>query len=203
MYMDHVPVNWFDMVVVITLLVGLNKGRKHGMSEELVITVQWIAIVLAGAFLYKPLGDMLAMSSPVSHVFCYVAIYISVAIATKIAFGIVKKVAGGKLVGSGVFGSAEYYLGMLAGGVRFTCILLAGLALLKAPYYTSQDIAAARAVQNQNFGSNFFPEVSSIQIEVFKESFTGGLLKRNAPELLIASTKSENVQVRRAKDDLP
>ena len=38
--------NWFDALVVITLLWGLNKGRKHGMSVELMMTLQWIAIVI-------------------------------------------------------------------------------------------------------------------------------------------------------------
>jgi uncharacterized membrane protein required for colicin V production len=203
MHADHMLINWFDVVVVIAVLFGMNKGRKHGMSEEIMVMFQWIAIVFAGAFLYKPVGDMLAQSSPVSHLFCYIAIYISAAIMTKIAFSTLKKAMGGKLIGSDVFGGGEYYLGMIAGGIRYCCMLMAALALLNAPYYSTQDIAAARAYQNEAFGSNFFPELSTIQTEVFRESLIGGAVKQRAGILLIASTKSEQVQVKRAKDDLP
>jgi uncharacterized membrane protein required for colicin V production len=199
----HVPVNWFDLVVIIVLLLGFKAGRKHGMSEELMVTTQWVVIVIAGAFLYKPFGDMLAQSSPVSHLFCYITIYITAAIVTKIFFSLIKKAIGGKLVGSSVFGAAEYYLGMVAGGVRYSCMLIAGLAILNAPHYTAQEIAMAHAAQIQNFGSNFFPEFSTVQQGVFKESFVGSLIKQRAPILLIVSTKKENIQVQRRKDDLP
>jgi uncharacterized membrane protein required for colicin V production len=199
----NVPVNWFDMVVVITILFGLNKGRKRGMSEEIMVTIQWVVIIFAGAFLYKPLGDMLAASSPVSHVFCYIAIYITAAIITKIFFALVKKAAGGKLVGSDVFGAGEYYLGMISGAVRYACMLIAALAVLNAPYYSPQELNAARAYQNDVYGSNFFPEFSSIQTEVFKESFIGSLIKKNASVLLIASTKSETVAIKRRTEELP
>ena len=45
--------------------------------------------------------------------------YITVAIVVKLAFAGMKKATGGKLLGSNVFGRAEYYLGMMAGAVRF------------------------------------------------------------------------------------
>src|SRR5258708_6068452 len=99
--------NWFDAATVMLLLWGLNKGRKHGMSEELVFRAQWGDIVVAGGVLYRPFGDMLATSSPVSHLFCYITIYVTAAILTKLAFAVFKKAIGGKLVGSDVFGGAE------------------------------------------------------------------------------------------------
>lgn len=204
MHLDkNIPLNWFDLVAVIVLLVGLNMGRKHGMSEEIMMTIQWVAIIIAGAFLYRPLGDMLALSSPVSHLFCYVAIYVTVAIFTKLAFGLVKKSLGGKLIGSDVFGGAEYYLGMCAGAIRYTCMLIAALALLNAPYYTAQEVAAMHAYNNDVYGGSYWPGLQSVQQEVFKESFVGTLIKKRASILLIASTKFENVGVQRRKDDLP
>jgi len=195
--------NAFDAIVVIILLWGLNKGRKHGMSEELMIMLQWIAIVVAGAYLYRPFGDMLALSSPVSHLFCYITIYVTTAIVTKILFALIKKATGGKLVGSSIFGAAEYYLGMIAGAVRYACMLIAALALLNAPYYSQADIAAARAYQDKEFGSNYFPELSGIQQTVFNESVVGSMIKERAGVLLIASTKFEKKAIERRKDDHP
>src|SRR3954467_14789429 len=193
MSFDKIPVpNWFDFLVVVVILLGANKGRKHGMSEELMVSLQWASIVFVCAFAYHPLGDMLAQSSPLSHLFCYLVAYITMAIVVKIAFSVIKKGAGGKLVGSSIFGRGEFYLGMVAGGFRFLCILLAACALLNARSYTSQEVSKAVAFQNDVYGSNFFPELYAVQAEVFKESFSGKYLKEYAGFLLIKPTAPEN-----------
>jgi len=38
----------------------------------------------------------------------------------------------GQIIGSDVFGNAEYYLGMCAGAVRYACVTLVVLAFLNA-----------------------------------------------------------------------
>ncbi len=200
--LDHSPVNWFDFVAVIVLLLGVSRGRKNGMSVELMVMIQWVLIVAACAALYKPLGDMLAQSSPMSHLFCYITVYIITAIFVKGFFSLIKKSAGGKLVGSSIFGRGEFYLGMGAGAVRFACILICAMALLNARLYSRYELDAAKAYQVEVYGSNFFPEFSAIQQQVFKESLIGSLVKKNAEFLLIAPTKPENKELR-PKDGLP
>jgi len=195
--------NFFDAIVVAVLIWGINEGRKHGMSEELMATLQWIVIVVAGALLYKPFGDMLATTAPVSHLFCYITIYITAAVITKTAFGVFKKAIGGKLVGSDVFGSAEYYLGMVAGAIRYSCMLIAALAILHAPYYSAQDISTQQAYDNRWYGSDFFPRMYSVQDSIFKQSLIGSLITQRAGVLLIAQTKTESVGLTRRKDELP
>jgi hypothetical protein len=199
--LQHSPVNWFDLLVIITILLGVRQGRKNGMSVEMTPMMQWICIVAFGALLYRPVGDWLADSCPMEHVFCYITVYILVAIAVKCMFTGIKKMAGGKLAGSDVFGRAEFYLGMVGGAVRFTCILLAALALLNAPYYSPADIASNKAYQVDMYGSTFFPGLSNVQIQIFRDSLLGGLLKNNAEFMLIASTKSEKKDLPRKKDD--
>jgi uncharacterized membrane protein required for colicin V production len=201
--LDQSPVNWFDFLVVIVVLLGISRGRKHGMSVEMMVTLQWLGIVFAGAMLYRPLGDLLADSSPMSHLFCYITMYILVAIVVKTTFSLFKKALGGKLVGSSVFGGAEFYLGMVAGAVRFVCILIAGLALLNAPYYTTQQIAYSKAQQVDLYGSNFFPELSGVQLDIFRNSLMGSLIKDRAEFLLITSTKPEHKTLQKRKDELP
>jgi uncharacterized membrane protein required for colicin V production len=197
------PLNWFDLVVVVVVLLGMRQGRKNGMSVELMPMLQWLAIVVLGAALYRPLGDTLADSCPMPHLFCYITVYILVAIVVKSMFSLMKKGLGGKLTGSDLFGRAEFYLGMFGGAVRYCCVLLAALALLNAPYYSSQEIASTRAYQIDMYGSTFFPGLSAVQIQVFRESLLGGLLKKQAEFVLIASTKPEHKDLPRAKDNLP
>jgi hypothetical protein len=199
--LQHSPLNWFDLVVVVVLLLGIRQGRKNGMSVELTPMLQWLVIVVVGSVTYQPLGDMLAESSPMSHLFCYITVYILMAIVIKCAFSMLKKLGGGKLTGSDLFGRAEFYLGMLGGAVRFLCILLAALAILNAPYYSAQEIASTKAYQVDMYGSTFFPGFSTMQIQIFKESLLGGLLKKNAEFMLIASTKPEHKDLPRKKDD--
>jgi uncharacterized membrane protein required for colicin V production len=201
--MDHSPVNWFDFVVVIVLLLGVSRGRKNGMSIEAMVMLQWVAIVIACAMLYRPLGDMLAHSSPMSRLFSYISVYLMLAVFVKTAFSVIKKGAGGKLVSNNLFGRAEFYLGMCAGAVRFACILIAALALLNAPLYTQQDLSASHAYQMDLYGSNFFPGLGEVQQNVFKDSFLGSQIKKYAEFLLITPTKSEVKEIQRKKDDLP
>ena len=201
--LQNSPINWFDFIVVITLLLGVSKGRKNGMSVELVPMLQWIAIVIAGAAFYHPLGDMLAQSSPMSHLFCYITVYLIIAIVVKSIFSLIKKGAGGKLVENNVFGGAEYYLGMFGGAVRFACILIAALALMNARLYTQYEVAKTRAADVDLYGSTFFPRFSEVQQGVFKDSFLGSLMKKHVEFLLIAPTKPENKEIERRTTDFP
>jgi uncharacterized membrane protein required for colicin V production len=203
MNLANSPVNWFDCLVVVMLLLGFRQGRKNGMSQEMIPTGQWLAIIFAGAFLYQPLGDMLSQSSPMTHLSCYIAVYIGLAIVVKIAFTLVKKSLGGKLVESSVFGGAEYYLGMISGSIRFSCILLAVMALLNAPYYSPQEVAFNKAKDLELYGSNFFPGIASVQSDVFRHSLIGSLVKDRASFLLISSTKPEVKQLKKRQVDLP
>ena len=202
MSFDKAPVNWFDFLLIIVIFLGAAKGRKNGMSVELMPCLQWLAIVAACAFVYKPFGDILATSCPLSHLFCYIFAYILTAIAVKIMFNLIAKGAGGKLIGSDIFGRGEFYLGAVAGMVRFSCILLAGLALLNARRYTQQEINAAVAFQKDVYGSTFFPELHNVQSDAFKDSFTGKYIKQYAGFLFIVPTSPEN-RVLKRKDDLP
>jgi uncharacterized membrane protein required for colicin V production len=201
MNLQHLP-NWFDFLVLIVALLGINKGRKHGMSVELMICLQWVTIVLAAGFLYRPIGDTLAQSSSMfGHLSCYIAVYLGIALAVKLAFVLLKKGTGGKLVSSSLFGGGEYYLGMMAGAVRYVCVLMMILALLNARFYSTQEINAATAFQNDVYGSNFFPELSSVQQQVFSNSLLGDLVKKHVSFLLITPTAPEKKDLQRRKDD--
>jgi hypothetical protein len=106
----------------------------------------------------------------------------------------------GKLVGSDVFGSGEYYLGMVAGVVRYTCILIFALALLNAPLYTKAQIDEDLKFQNDVYGSNFFPKLYTLQSDVFEKSFVGPHIHEELGFLLIKSTPREVKEIRKDRD---
>ncbi len=190
MSLDRLPFNWFDLVLVAVLIMGIFRGRKRGMSEELMPVLQWVGIVIACSIAYQPLGVWLADVSLMSQLMGYLVAYLVTAAGVALAFVFFKRALHGKLIGSDAFGKAEYYLGMPAGMLRFGCVLFAGLALLNAPLYTQQEIQNYKEYQMKNFDSEFFPGLQSLQAYVFEKSLTGPLIKKHLDFLLIKPTVS-------------
>jgi len=199
----NLPFNMFDFVLVAVLAAGLMRGRKHGMSEELMLLLKWLLIVVVCAFTYEPIGSWMAGSSPISTLSCYVISYITMALIILGIFALIKHGVGGKLIGSDIFGQSEYYLGMCSGAVRFACILVAALAILNARYFSPTEVRARAAYQNDVYGSTYFPGLDTAQITVFETSLTGPWIKDNLAFLLIKPTKPENKQLHQKDYVLP
>ena len=189
MNLDSLPFNAFDLVLVLILIAGLARGRKQGMSLELMQLVKWLLILFVCAVAYEPIGSFFSESTGMLSTFaCYLLAYTGAALIIVLIFAGLKHSLGGKLIGSDIFGGAEYYLGMGAGMIRFACALLVGLALLNARYYTPAEVKAEEKFQNDVYGSTFFPTLQSLQAAVFERSFTGPLIKNNLSFLLIKPT---------------
>jgi hypothetical protein len=127
-----------------------------------------------------------------SRLTSYLIAYVAGALAIFFLFLGIKRVLSGKLVGSDIFGRSEYYLGMGSGVVRFSCMLLAALALLNARYFSPTEVRAMEKFQDDVYGSNFFPTLHSVQTTVFDRSLTGPWIKENLGFLLIKPTEPEN-----------
>ena len=78
------------------------------------------------------------------------------------------------------------------------------VSLTEAAYELHPQVQAAnRAYDLNNYGSEFFPRMSNVQQQVFKESLSGSQFKQHVPFLLITPTAPEKKGVERRKDDLP
>jgi uncharacterized membrane protein required for colicin V production len=196
----NLPFNWFDIAILAVLGLGLQRGRKHGMSEEIMLVIKWLSIIILGGLGYEIVGDVISESSVFSHLASYLMAYTIITLGITVAFLVIKKMANGKLVGSDVFGSGEYYLGMIAGVVRYSCILIFGMALLNAPLYTKAQKDADIAFQNNVYGSTFFPKLYSVQEAVFEKSFLGPYIHDGLGFLLIKSTPRELKQLRKERE---
>ena len=188
MSLDNLPFNWFDIFLLVWLGMGIFRGRKRGMSEELITFLQWMAIVVVSAIAYQPVGAMLQGMSKFSQLTAYIVGYLLTAGCVAVVFLLVKRALGGKLIGSDAFGKSEYYLGMPAGMLRFICMLITALAILNARLYSSQEIAAAKKFQLDNYGSEFFPDLQTLQATVFEKSIMGPPIRKYLGFLLITPT---------------
>jgi uncharacterized membrane protein required for colicin V production len=186
------PFNWFDMVVVLLLGFGLFRGQRNGMSKELLPTLQWLVLVPVCGLGYPFLARLTAGFIHDALWNCLAA-YLALALAVLIVFSRLKREFAEKLVKSDFFKGGEYYLGMVAGIVRYACVLMAALALLNARVYSKSEISALRALDQANFGGgagsgfqgNYYPHLFQVQAAVFNESFVGSRVKTNAVMLLI------------------
>lgn len=197
------PINGFDMVLLVVVALGVLRGRKRGMSEELLGMVEWMLVVVACALLYEQAGQFLAGLTRFSLLSSFVLAYIIIALMVVGVFALVKRALGGKLLGSDIFGRAEYYLGMGSGLVKFACILLCGLALLNARYFSAKEIKDMHDFQNEVYGSNFFPTLQSTQATVFQDSLTGPWIKTHLAVLLIKPTPPEGKEYHQQEYALP
>jgi uncharacterized membrane protein required for colicin V production len=203
MSLDQLPGSIFDLIVLAVIIVGVMRGRKHGMSEELFDLIKWITVVAACAFLYEPVGSWFATASTISPLAAYMIVYAAAAVLIVALFALLKRGLGGKLVGSDVFGRSEYYLGMGSGLVRFLCILMAVLALLNARYYPPEEVRAMESFQNDVYGSTYFPTWHSVQAVVFEKSLAGPYIRDYLGFLLIKPTRPSGEQFHQKDANLP
>jgi hypothetical protein len=158
--------------------------------------LRWLTIVFGCALLYEPVGQVFVQFTNLFGLLSgYLLAYVVGALLIVLLFLGIKRLLGGKLLGSDVFGRAEYYLGMGSGLVRFSCMLLAGLALLNARYFSPTEVRAMERFQDDVYGSNFFPTLHSVQASVFDKSLTGPWIKENLGFLLIKPTRPEGKEL--------
>jgi uncharacterized membrane protein required for colicin V production len=184
----QLPFNWFDIAVLLLLLVGYKRGQSHGLSQEILAVIKWVTIIGVSAFTYEPLGTWLSPTLGISKLLAYVLAYSTIALVITLIFAILNSTVGEKLKGTDKFGKAEFHLGKPAGMLRFLCIILALMALLNARFYSTAEVRAMAKYQNDNYGSSFFPTLSSIQDGVFRESFLGKQAKQHISFLFIKPT---------------
>ena len=192
--LDKLPFGWFDVLLVAVICFGLFRGRKNGMTKEVLPMFQWVVTVIVCGLGYELVGQTIINISGWDKLLVYVLSYLLLAFLVYLVFVLVKKALMPRLTGSNFFGGAEYYLGMISGLIRYTCILLFFLALLNAPYYSAAEIAKSKAYAARWYGGglkgysgNYFPTLQSVQEGVFKDSLTGPFIKNDIGVLLINS----------------
>ena len=161
----NLTVGWVDFLTILVICIGIVRGRKRGLSEEILDTIMWILILIASAFLYHGLGDLLSKKPLFSRLTYYMLSYMTIGLGVKFIFVLIKSKMGAKVAESDVFGRLEFYGGMAAGVVRFTCIYLFLFSLLHAPHYSAEFLAQRAKEVDYNYGSDFFPHPSKLHLQ--------------------------------------
>jgi uncharacterized membrane protein required for colicin V production len=198
--------NYFDFFVVVWLIIGLFRGRKRGMSQELLPLIQWLGIVVAGGLLYWSFSSLVKQYTQFSPLWSCITAYLLIAAGVHLIYLWFKQMLATKLVEKDPFGRGEFYLGMMSGVVRFACMLLFGMALMNAHVETAAELAKTEKMQADNFSDIRLPTAGQFQQDVLFRSFVGNLVEDHLKAVLIASVdirpppKRESIAQKSNKD---
>jgi len=195
--------NWFDVALVLLLVLGAFRGRKRGMSQEMIPLFKWITLVAVCGLFYRPIAELISENTYFSMLAASYAAYLGLALLIAISFMVISKQLGGKVVGSDMFGKSEYYLGIVSGMARFACVIIFGLSLLNARYYTDKEIDERNRYVMQNYSNDFFPAMFQVQDQVFRHSFTGPMIHSQLSIVLIKPEPAKAKPIKRKELDLP
>jgi uncharacterized membrane protein required for colicin V production len=205
-FLGKTQFNYFDGVVLVWLIIGLFVGRKKGMSQELLPLMQWIGIIVAGAFLYWPLSPFIHQYLQISTLWSCITGYLLVALGVHLIYKWFKQMFAEKLVEKDPFGRSEFYLGMVSGVLRYACMVLFAMALLNSRIESAAEKAQTEKFQAANFSDIRFPTYGEFQEDVLFKSFAGKLVESHLKPVLIAavappaSHKKESIAQKSNKD---
>ena len=198
---QNFELSWFDMILAGLLAFSIWRGRRRGLTKELLPFIQWTTILLAATFGHIPLAGIYEQQGLITSVFGHtytvhtaalLSAYLSIFFVVLLFFLIIRRPVHRKLEGSNIFGSLEYYGGTVAGLLRYISMVLIALALLNAPIYSEKEIAADKAYRNKTYGGglsgysgDFIPTIYEIQDNIFKHSYSGSLIKNYMSIMLI------------------
>lgn len=195
--------SWFDGVVLVVAVIGVLRGRRRGMSQELLDFLMWIGMVAAGTFAYKPGGAYLAKLTGLSQMWSNIFVYLGAAGVVSFIFMMLKNALKDKMAASDIFGRLEYPLGMLAGMVRFLCALILLMAVAHAPLYTEAEMKKAAKDQLESLGSDFFPSsFGEVQRAIFNKSICGHALGRSPINIVLIEPSSRQGEDLRQKESI-
>ncbi len=178
-------INWFDFIVILFFLFGIIRGRKRGMSQELLDLLLWLGIVFGGALGYKPIALFIVKTTGLPLFWSQLLGYFAIILCCLFVKSILDRLLQDKILEWDLFGGMEFFLGMMAGAARYLCMLLMLLALLNAKLITDQERQAALEKQEQELGSTYFPTLGDVQHSIFNKSFFGRLVKTKFSWILI------------------
>jgi uncharacterized membrane protein required for colicin V production len=180
--------DYFDIIALCWLMIGMWWGRKRGMSQEVLPLLQWLGILAAGGLLYAPFGLAIHNSIRFSILWADITAYLLIAMGVHLLYLWARRMLAEKLSKKDLFGHGEFYLGMAAGCVRFGCMLLVCLSLMNSHVATQADLAQNEKFQATWFSDIRFPTYGEFQQDVLINSFTGSWVESNLRTVLIATT---------------
>lgn len=195
--MSALNISGVDGAYLGVLIAGFIVGKKRGMSAEMIDVFQWLVILTVAGMAHRFLSDAIFAFGFISKLFCNILAYGGLVLGIKIVFIVIKDRFGEKLIGSDIFGSFEYYLGMLAGMLRFACMIVVFISFLGARQYTDVEIQRSLAQQEKDLGTTFFPTFGGFQKQAIQRSVVGRFVTKYLSDYIITPTGPGEAKLKR------
>ena len=179
--------NYFDMVAIVWLIIGFFRGRKHGLSGELLPMSLWLGIVVAGGLYYARFSGTVHQYTQFGPLWSNVTAYLLIALGVYLIYRWFRQLFAEKLVEKDPFGRSEYYLGMMAGVVRFGCMIVVAMSLMNSRVATAAELAESEKFQAAWFSDIRFPTYGEFQQDALLKSFSGQWVETHLKPVLIAA----------------
>ncbi len=185
--MSLVSAHWFDLLVVVTLIVGFKIGQRKETLQQLISICHWALTLVICLFLYKLPAIWLAKTLSMQPDFLALIIF-------PIEFAIVYFLLNSKrrriaksVVEKEPFGHWEHHTTKVAGALRFFTFLFVLMAWISGKSVTEKDISDYKAFCENNFAGIMFPVPATIHHDIFNGSFTGKVAKEYLNGLLMTA----------------
>jgi len=176
--------NWFDALAVVFVGFTVWRGYHKGAAEELLPTMQWTAVVFAGAYTHQYFGQLLRTASGANLATCYATVYLGEVLVFLVVFRWLRKMLTDRIVAAQIFGKTEHVLGLVLAAVKSVAGVLLVVAILNA-----FDMAPTRKWLQKHGNDPTFQALAltiseRIQRDIAIDSFSGGTLRKKFPHLL-------------------
>src|SRR5277367_6161555 len=96
--------DYFDAFAIVWLIIGLFRGRKRGMSQEVLPLIQWLGIVAAGGLLYWPFSKLVHQYTQFGTLWSCITAYLLIGAGVHLIYLWLKQMMAEKLVEKDPFG---------------------------------------------------------------------------------------------------
>lgn len=177
--------NWVDGIVLVLVLAGAWLGHRRGFSEGLLPLVKWAMILGIGAAVYHPLGQLLSRVSGMGLAWSRVCVYLGVLVLLLWLFARLRDRVGERLLAADLFGKADGFLGMVAGGLQYGMAVIAFVATIHAFDLTARWQQLEDQLEEESAERLFWEIAGSLDRECLYTSLLGPWLRQHLPQLLI------------------
>ena len=89
--LDKLPFGWFDVALILVIAFGVWRGRKNGMTKEILPMFQWLATVFVCGLGYEMVGQLILNLSGWGRTACVLLGYFSLMFLVYLVFPVPAK----------------------------------------------------------------------------------------------------------------
>ncbi len=179
--------HWFDLVLVLAFGVSMYFYRHSNSVKQILGVLHWLLVFVISAFVYKYPASWLMQSFDMRPDVAALIIYPLIVALFYFLLGVKRKSMARDADKVEMFGRQEYRVAMFMGALKTVAITLVVIAWVHGRYVTPFELEEYEKFCQENFGSIRWPTLSTVQRDIFSESFSGKAVEKYMKRLMVAA----------------